>query len=145
MTDESIYRRVVEQTPDAVILADEAGVVRLWNRAAETLFGHAAEEAIGKSLDIIIPERLRAAHWAGFNHALSTGHEKYVGQVLTTRSVHKDGRTLYVDLAFALLREGDGRIAGALATARDVTSRYLEQRALRSRLADLEKQGGGER
>jgi PAS domain S-box-containing protein len=128
---EAHYRAVVEQTPDAVIVADRQGVIELWNRAAEAIFGHTAGEAVGKSLDVIIPERLRAGHWAGYDRALESGSMKYAGRVLTTRSMHKDGRTLYVDLAFALLRDDSGAIVGAIATARDCTEAYLAKKASR--------------
>jgi PAS domain S-box-containing protein len=80
---------------------------------------------------MIIPERLRAAHWAGFEKALGSGVTKYAGRVLTTRSVHKDGRRLYVDLSFALLKNADGTMAGALAIARDATERYLAEKGPR--------------
>ena len=119
---------IVEQCPDAMIFADREGAIRLWNRAAEALFGYSAPEALGSSLDLIIPERLRAAHWAGYRRAISTGVTKYGSQVLTTRSARRDGGKLYVELSFALVKDADGKVAGALATARDCTERYLAQK-----------------
>jgi PAS domain S-box-containing protein len=126
-----VYEAVVEQAPDAIIFADAAGVIRLWNHAAESIFGYAAAEVLGANLDVIIPERLRAAHWAGFNKALASGVTKSAGRVLTTRSVHKDGRKLYVDVSFALLKNADGTVAGAIAIARDATERYLAGKTAR--------------
>jgi PAS domain S-box-containing protein len=134
-----LFQAVVEQAPDALIFADRSGAIGLWNRASEILFGYSAAEVLGKSLDIIIPERLRSAHWAGFQKAIDTGQAKYAGRVLTTRSMHKNGKTLYVDLSFSLVRKSDGTIAGALAIGRDCTDRYLSDRALRTRLSELEK------
>src|SRR5688572_12191496 len=99
---------LVERAPDAVIFADAQGAIRIWNGRAEQIFGYAAAEALGQSLNIIIPERLRAAHWRGFEAALTTRETKYAGRVLTTRSVHKDGRTLYVDLSFAPVEDSSG-------------------------------------
>jgi PAS domain S-box-containing protein len=128
---------LVEQAPDAVIFADAHGVIRRWNARAEQIFGYPASEALGQSLDIIIPERLRAAHWRGFEAALTTRLTKYDGRVLTTRSIHKDGRTLYVDLSFALIEDPDGGL-GALAIARDSTQRYLEHKELLERVKQLE-------
>ena len=93
---------LVEQSPDAMIFADREGAIRLWNRAAEALFGYAAAEVLGGSLDVIIPERLRGAHWAGYRRAITTGETKYGNRVLTTRSARKDGARLYVELSFAL-------------------------------------------
>ena len=126
---EALYRSIVEQSPDAMIVSDLHGAITVWNRGAEAIFGHAAGEVLGQSLDVIIPERLRAAHWAAFDKSLATGTTKYGGQVLTTRSMHKDGRTLYVALAFALLKDESGAVTGVLATARDCTAAYLEQKA----------------
>jgi PAS domain S-box-containing protein len=128
---EAPYRIIVEQTPEAVVFTDTEGAVRIWNRAAETLFGYTKEEAVAGGLDLIIPERLRAAHWKGFRDALASASPKYAGRVLTTRSMHKDGRTLYVALAFALLKD-DGAFVGVLATARDCTESYLAARGARN-------------
>lgn len=109
---------VVGQSPDMMIYADLEGRVRLWNQAAERFFGHTAAEMLGNTLDEIIPQRFQAAHWAGFHHAVGTGQTKYEGRVMTTRSVHKDGRALYVDLCFGLVRNRDGVVMGVLATGR---------------------------
>jgi PAS domain S-box-containing protein len=132
---ENVFARlceaVVEQAPDAIIFADAGGVIRLWNHGAESIFGYAAAEVLGANLDVIIPERLRAAHWAGFDKALASGVTKYAGRVLTTRSVHKEGRKLYVDLSFALLKNPDGTIAGAIAMVRDATDRYTAEKSAR--------------
>jgi PAS domain S-box-containing protein len=130
---------LVEQTSDAIIFADKEGIVRFWNHGAERIFGHAAADVIGGPLDIIIPEKLLAAHNTGFNHAMSTGQMKYVNKVLTTRSVRKDGGTIYVDMSFDMIRDKDGNILGALAIARDSTERYTAERAQRVRISELEK------
>src|SRR5262245_53588786 len=98
-----LIRAVVEQAPDAMIYADRDGAIRIWNRAAETLFGYSAGEVMGENLDVIIPERFRPAHWAAYMKAVETGETKYGGRVMTTRAVHKDGSTLYVDLSFGLV------------------------------------------
>lgn len=124
-----LYEAIVEQAPDAVIFADREGAIRVWNHGAEAIFGHAASEVQGANLDVIIPEPLRKAHWLGFDKALESGTTKYSGRVLTTRSVHKDGRRLYVDLSFALVRDAAGAIMGVLAIARDCTERYLAEKA----------------
>ncbi|TAL66196.1 MAG: PAS domain S-box protein [Burkholderiaceae bacterium] len=133
-----LCQAIVEQAPEAIIFADRQGLIRLWNGGAVSVFGHTADEAMGQSLDIIIPERLRRAHWDGFNHAVETGQQKYVNRVLTTRSMHKNGARLYVDLSFALVRDGAGAVIGALAVGRDCTARYLADGALRARLKELE-------
>jgi PAS domain S-box-containing protein len=130
--EERLRALVVDQMPEAAIVADGGGVIRLWNRGAEALFGFAAAEALGASLDLIIPEKLRAAHDAGFRRALETGRMKLAGRVMTTRATHKDGRRLYVDFSFTLLQGEGGATAGVLAIGRDATVRYLEQRGQRA-------------
>lgn len=136
--DPLLYKGVVEQLPDAVVVADPDGGILVWNRAAEALFGFTAEEAIGSSLDIIIPERFRAAHWEGFRRAVENGRTRLGSQVRTTRSMHKLGHKLYVDLSFGLVTDAAGAVVGSMAVARDCTARYEADKALRSRLADLE-------
>ena len=136
--DPLLYKDVVEQLPDAVVVADPDGGILVWNRAAEALFGFTAAEAIGSSLDIIIPERFRAAHWEGFRRAVENGRTRLGSQVRTTRSMHKLGHKLYVDLSFGLVTDAAGAVVGSMAVARDCTARYEADKALRSRLADLE-------
>ncbi len=130
--------RLLEQAPDAVIFADTQGVVRYWNAAAERIFGHAASEATGQSLDLIVPEQFREAHWEGFERALQEGETKYAGQALPTRSQRADGEQIYVELSFAILRGDDGTVTGALAHARDITARFTQDRETRRRLRELE-------
>lgn len=120
-----LLRAMVEQASEALIYADRDGIIRLWNSGAQIIFGHTAAEALGQSLDIIIPERFRKAHWDGFNKALASGEAKYAGRVMTTRSVHKDGRKLYVEISFGLVRDASGAVVGSLAVGRDVTERQL--------------------
>jgi PAS domain S-box-containing protein len=132
------YEAIVEQAPDAVIFSDPEGLIRVWNRGAEAIFGYAAPEVLGASLDVIIPEQLRNAHWQAFRKALESGTTKYAGRVLTTRSMHKDGRRLYVDLSFSLVRDAGGAIIGALAMARDGTERYLAEKARAAKSASGE-------
>jgi len=127
--DPALFRSIVDQAPGSIILADREGVIRAWNRASESLFGFAAGEVLGQSLDVIIPERLREAHWQGYDRALGSGETKYSGRVMTTRAVHKDGRKLYVDFSFGMLKDAAGAVVGAMAVGRDATERYLAERA----------------
>ena len=123
----SLAERILDSAGDAVIFADRSGTIRRFNRAAEALFGFSAEEALGQSLDLIVPEHLRAAHWRGFDAAMKTGKLKLEGRPTLTRALHKSGRKLYVEMTFALVK-GDGTL-GAVAVARDVTERALRERA----------------
>ncbi|WP_428852722.1 PAS domain-containing protein [Imbroritus primus] len=129
---------IVAQTSDAIIATDRGGVIRVWNAGAERLFGHRQSEMLGGSLDVIIPETLRKAHWIGFDRAVVSGQMKYSGEVMTTRSMHKDGRKLYIDMSFNLLRDASDQVVGVLAIARDCTARYEAERAMRMRLRELE-------
>jgi PAS domain S-box-containing protein len=117
--DAALFESIVAQAPVAIIVADREGAIVAWNRASEALFGYAAAEVLGRSLDVIIPEHLRAAHWAGFDHSLASGATKYAGRVMTTRATHKDGRKVYVDFSFELLKAADGAIVGAIAAGRE--------------------------
>jgi len=141
----NLHRAIVEQAQDAVIFADRGGIIQLWNRGAEIIFGYAAAEAIGQSLDIIASgrarrcgsalwragTRFRPAHNDGFRHALTTGRTRNDGRVLTTRAQNKFGSRLYVDLSFGLLKDESGAVIGAFAIGRDATARHLEQVARR--------------
>lgn len=119
--DSDLFHAIVDQSPDAVIFADPAGVVRVWNPRATALFGHTAAEAIGQSLDLIIPEHLREAHWRGFQRAVAAGHTQPGAKPMTTRATHKDGSKLYVEFAFAIVGDEAHGVLGALATARPST------------------------
>jgi PAS domain S-box-containing protein len=114
----NLYQAIVEQAPEAMIFADREGIIRLWNARAEEMFGRAASEAVGHSLDLIIPPHLRAAHWQGYRQAIAAGRTRSVGTPMLTRATHKDGSKLYVDVAFAIVLDQQRGVLGALATAR---------------------------
>jgi PAS domain S-box-containing protein len=129
----------VQAAADAIIAAATDGKIILWNPAATRLFGFTAEEALGQSLDLIIPERLRARHWEGYRQVMATGHTKYGTEVLRVPAQHKDGKTLSIAFTVSLLEapNGAGRIISAI--IRDETTRWNEERELRRRLAELEQ------
>ncbi|MPZ98040.1 MAG: PAS domain S-box protein [Dehalococcoidia bacterium] len=129
---------LLQQAPDAVVFADTQGRVQSWNPAAEALFGYTADEAMGQSLDIIVPERFRDAHWTGFDRALAAGDTKYRGQSLPTRAQRKDGEQIYVELSFAIVHDTGGEVVGASAHARNINERFIEERDRRRRLAAVE-------
>jgi PAS domain S-box-containing protein len=109
---------LIEQAPDAIVFADNAGIISIWNTAAKKLFGFTASEALGANLNIIIPERFREAHWRGFERALANHTTKYAGQVLPTRALCSDGSQIYVELSFAIVLDPKGDVLGAIAHAR---------------------------
>ena len=129
--DAAPWRHILADTPDALVFADAQGIIRAWNAGAEAVFGFSAAEAMGQSLDLIIPERLRAAHWLGFNRAMARGATSHGAEVRTTRGEHKDGRKLYVDMSFGVVRDDAGTVLGSVAMARDVTKRHLADVARR--------------
>jgi len=120
---------ILEQMADAVIYADEEGTIRRVNHAAAALFGYSTTEALGRNLDLIVPEHLQAAHWRGFESAMTKGVLKLQGRPTLTRAKHQSGRKLYVELTFALVKDQAGAMRGAVAVARDVTERIEQQRA----------------
>jgi PAS domain S-box-containing protein len=117
--NQEFFRLLVEQAPDAIIFADRDGTIQVWNESAAALFGYAPDEAIGRSLDIIIPEHFRRAHWEGFHQAIARGQTKLGRQALKTRATPKTGQKLYVSLAFAVIKDREGNAMGAIATARE--------------------------
>ncbi|PGH54653.1 histidine kinase [Azospirillum palustre] len=130
--------QLVAAIGDAVIVSDPAGAIALWNAAAERMFGFTADEAMGKSLDIIIPERQRQRHWDGYENTMATGETRYGHDLLRVPAVHKDGHSLSIAFTVALLRGTDGAVTGIAAVVRDETARWTEERTLRRRLTDLE-------
>jgi PAS domain S-box-containing protein len=138
MEPNDLARMLLDQAPDAVIFAGVDGVIQEWNAAAESVFGYGRDEAVGQSLDLIVPERFREAHWQGFDRAIAAGETKYAGKALPTRSLRKDGADIYVELTFAIVKDTTGAVIGALAHARDITERWAREREQRQRLRDLE-------
>lgn len=120
---------------EAVIYADLNGTIQLWNHGAETIFGFSSEEALGQSVDLIIPEKLRAAHWAGFNKAVAHGDILSAPGARMTKGLKKDGDQLYVEMSFAMVRNQSGEMIGSIAVARDATARFLAERAARQQAA----------
>ena len=127
-----LAERVLDQVADALICADRTGKITRWNRACTELFGFSAEEALGQSLDLIIPEHLRPAHWSGYDAAMVKGALKLQGRPTLTRASHKSGSKLYVEMTFALVRDAGGEVLGSVAMARDVTERVERERAART-------------
>ena len=120
---------ILEQLADALIFADTDGRIGGWNHAASALFGYRADETLGESLDLIIPEPLRPAHWRGYRAAIESGKTRLSGKPTLTKAIHKDGRKLYVEMTFALVCDERDNPIGSVAIARDVTERVARERA----------------
>jgi PAS domain S-box-containing protein len=126
---------LVRGASDAIIYADDTGVIRFWNPGAERIFGFTAAEALGQSLDIIIPESLRARHWEGYRQVMSTGVSRYgAGDVLAVPGLRKDGSRISLEFTILPFRDEEGRMRGIAAILRDVTKRFDELKELRRRL-----------
>ncbi|MBI4328867.1 MAG: PAS domain S-box protein [Chloroflexi bacterium] len=138
---QGLTRRIVELAPDAVIAADSKGTIQLWNAGAEAIFGYTADEALGQTLDLIVPERQRERHWAGFFKVVESGVTKYGARdLLSVPASRKDGARISIEFSIVLLRDRQGRTEGIAAIVRDVTARWQQERELRQRLATLEAQ-----
>ncbi|WP_341318591.1 PAS domain-containing protein [Paraburkholderia sp. IMGN_8] len=134
--------QLVAAIGDAIIISDAKGSITLWNPAAERMFGFTQSEALGQSLDLIIPQRLRERHWDGYHKTMATGQTRYGHDVLRVPAVHKDGRAMSIAFTVALLHSPQHELTGIVAVIRDETSRFQEERNLRKRLAELEAQAG---
>ena len=127
---------LLETMPDAVVYSDAAGTIRYWNKGAEDIFGFPAAEAIGQSLDIIIPANLRQRHWDGYNETMRTGVTRYgSGDLLSVPAIRKDGTRLSIEFTIVPFKDATGRMLGIAAVMRDVTKRFEEMRALRKAAA----------
>ena len=125
---------------DAIVAADRDGVIRFWNPGAERLFGYTADEALGRSLDLIVPERLRPRHWEGYARVMATGQSRYGdSDVLAVPASRKDGGTLSVEFTIVPLRDQAGDLIALAALMRDVTKRFEETRELRRKLTEATK------
>ena len=130
--------RLVSGMSDAIVYADAEGVIRLWTRGATPIFGLTEAEALGRSLDIIIPENLRERHWQGYRATMRTGRSRYGdGQVLSVPAMRKDGGRISVEFTIVPFTDNSGQMIGIAAIMRDATARFEELRALRRQIADL--------
>ena len=136
-----LSERIVQDAPDAIIVADPSGTITLWNGGAERLFGYSAAEAVSRSLDLIIPEAQRRRHWDGYHQVMRTGATKYGTQVLRVPATRKDGSRFSIAFTVGLLKGADGEVDGIFAIMRDDTERWETEKELRKRVAALEKSG----
>lgn len=133
-----LCRRLVEDSRDAIIFADREGIIHLWNRGAEEMFGFPAADALGQSLDMIIPENLRARHGEGYRRVMASGSTKYVQDLLAVPALRKDGSRISVEFTITLIRGEKDEILGTGAIIREVTARWQQDKKMRERLAALE-------
>ena len=129
-------RTLAQEASDAIIYADAEGLIRFWNRGAQRIFGFTAGEAVGRSLDLIIPDKLRERHWQGYRQVIETGTSRYgEGDLLSVPGLRKDGTRVSLEFTILPFRGADGRLQGIAAILRDVTARFEEMQKLRKELA----------
>lgn len=138
--EEELHRQIVQECNDAIVFSDREGVIRLWNRGAEAMLGFTPDEAIGRSLDIFIPENQRARHWEGYFRVMESGSTRYSKELLAAPALRKDGTRISTEFSMTVIRDADGSVAGTVAVMRDVSARWQKEKALRLRLAELEKE-----
>ena len=136
-----LLQQLIENTADAILVADRQGLFRFWNLGAERMFGHTAAEAVGQSLDLIIPEKLRARHWEGYFRVMASGRTRFGADPLTPPGVRKDGTRVSLEFSIVLLRDEAGNMEGCAAIMRDVTARWQREKELKERLAACEGKG----
>ena len=138
-TQEWLSRQIVDKAADAIIFADAEGIIRLWNAGAEAIFGYPAAEALGQSLDFIVPEKLRKRHWEGYRKVMATGKTKYGKETLAVPAITKDDKRISIEFTIVLVSNDQGEPLGTAAIIRDVTERFLKHKELKKRLAEMEE------
>jgi len=135
---EKALEQLINETPDAILIADGEGIIIFWNQGAQLIFGHTAAEAVGQSLDLIIPENLRDRHWDGYRRVMTSGETKYSTRLLSSPGLRKDGTRVSLEFSMVLLRNSAGEREGCASIMRDVTQRWQKEQELRERLAACE-------
>jgi PAS domain S-box-containing protein len=135
---EELAAGIVAGAADGILFAGRDGKIVFWNKGAERIFGFAADEAVGRSMDLIIPERLRERHWANWDRVMETGVTRYATDVLAVPALRKDGTTISIEFTIQLARDASGTILGPVAMIRDVSARFQREKELRARVKELE-------
>ena len=140
---EWMYKKIIDVSQDAIIMADRDGILTLWNTGAESIFGYSADDAVGKTLDLIIPDRFRERHWNGYTNVIATSVTKYSNSMLAVPAQRKDGTLISIEFTVTLIEDESGMLHGITAIIRDVTSRRNEENEIRARLVALESESSG--
>jgi PAS domain S-box-containing protein len=137
----ALAEAILSANSDAIIAADKEGVIVFWNPGAERIFGYASTDAIGRSLDIIIPARLRKLHWDGYHRVMKSGKSRYGhGDILAVPGIKKDGNQISIEFTITPMRDETDQLVGLIAILRDVTKRFEEIRALKRKLGQAAKE-----
>jgi len=141
---EMIYQQIIENSQDAILFADRDGIIELWNSGAEAIFGYTKEEVQGKSLDLIVPEKLRQRHWEGYHTVMKTGKSRYGKELLKVPAIRKDGTSISVEFTIMLVRNLRNEIVGTAAIIRDVTERWKQEKELKQKIKLLESKSASQ-
>lgn len=137
-TQEWLAGTIVTASNDAIMFADREGIIRLWNSGAERMFGFSAEEALGQSLDLIIPENLRGRHWDGYHLVMQSGSSRYSTDLLSAPALHKNGSRISTEFSMVMVKDKEGKMLGVAAIIRDVSARWQREKELKERIKALE-------
>jgi PAS domain S-box-containing protein len=138
LTKEWLEGSIVSASSDAIMFSDRDGIIRLWNSGAEKMFGFTAGEALGQSLDLIIPENLRVRHWDGYLRVMESGSSRYSADLLSAPALRKDGTRLSTEFSMVMVKDEAGRMLGVAAIIRDVSARWQREKELKERIKALE-------
>jgi PAS domain S-box-containing protein len=131
---------ILSMRSDAIVAADRDGTITFWNPGAERIFGYSSSDAVGQSLDIIIPMRLRRRHSDGYRRVMDGGESRYGdGDLLAVPGVTKDGRSVSLEFTIVPLHAGADGLIGLAAIIRDVTKQFEDTRALKRKLAEASR------
>jgi PAS domain S-box-containing protein len=144
VTDAWLAEAVVTESAEAIVVTDPDGIILLWNNGAARIFGFSAADVMGQSLDVIIPEKLRARHWQGYQQTMLTGYTRYGDKLLSVPALHRDGHRLSIEFSVALLRDEADQIVGISAIMREVSERREAEKALRTKLSELQSRVGSD-
>jgi PAS domain S-box-containing protein len=138
LTQEWLSSVIVSESNDAVMFSDREGLIRLWNHGAERMFGYSEAEALGQSLDLIIPENLRGRHWEGYYRVMESGESHYSVDLLSAPALRKDGSRISTEFSMVMVKGDDGKVLGVAAVIRDVSVRWQREKELKERVRELE-------
>jgi len=136
------YQDIVENAPDAILFADREGIIRLWNTGAERIFGVPRERALGQTLDLIIPEKLRPRHWEGYRRVMDGAQSRYGTQLLKVPALRGDGSQFSSEFSIVPIKDENGSLAGIAAILRDVSTQWQRERELKGQVEELSQRAG---
>jgi len=139
LSQDWLYSAIIDASSDAIMFSDCEGIIRIWNSGAEQMFGFSSDEALGQSLDLIIPENLRGRHWDGYHRVMQSGSSRYSTDLLSAPALRKDGTRLSTEFSMVMVKDDDGAMVGVAAIIRDVSARWQREKELKERIKALEE------